>query len=154
MYLIKAKQTVASHEGHIYIGGRVEFTDRTFLKKHVSFNGMRIKGRGKCTIGCYFHSGEDCLIITSNHNFDYGTEIPYDNTDICKEVEIADFVWLGSRVIILPGVKIGEGAVIQAGAVVVSDIPKYAIAGGSPAKVFAYRDIKHFILQKSLKKFH
>lgn len=114
---------------------------------------MRIKGRGKCTIGCYFHSGEDCLIITSNHNFDYGTEIPYDDTDICKEVEIADFVWLGSRVIILPGVKIGEGAVIQAGAVVVSDIPKYAIAGALRPK-YSPIVILSTLFFKSLKKFH
>lgn len=45
---------------------------------------------------------------------------------------------------ILPGVKIGEGAIIQAGSVVVKDIEKYAIAGGHPAKTFKYRDIDHY----------
>jgi len=67
---------------------------------------------------------------------------------------IEDNVWLGHRVIILGGVTIGEGAIIQAGSVVVKDIPKYAIAGGHPAKVFKYRDIKHYNRLKKEKKFH
>jgi len=51
-------------------------------------------------------------------------------------------------------ITIGEGAIIQAGSVVVSDIPKYAIAGGDPAKVFKYRDIEHYEKLKKEKKFH
>ena len=58
------------------------------------------------------------------------------------------------RVIVLGGVTIGEGAIIQAGSVVVNDIPKYAIAGGHPAKVFAARDIAHYEELKALGKFH
>ena len=52
------------------------------------------------------------------------------------------------------GVTIGEGAIIQAGSVVVSDIPKYAIAGGHPAKVFKYRDIDHYERLKAEAKFY
>nr|WP_305839171.1 acetyltransferase [Photobacterium leiognathi] len=51
-----------------------------------------------------------------------------------------DNVWVGDRVIILGGITIGEGAIIQAGAVVVKDIPKCAIVGGNPATIFKYRD--------------
>jgi acetyltransferase-like isoleucine patch superfamily enzyme len=67
-----------------------------------------------------------------------------DNTYIYKDITIEDQVWLGSRVIVLGGVTIGEGAIIQAGSVVVKDIPKYAIAGGHPCKVFSQRDIEHY----------
>ena len=81
--------------------------------------------------------------MTSNHNYEGGA-IPYDDMAWVKDVVIGDFVWLGSRVIILPGVTIGEGAIIQAGAVVVRDIPPCAIAGGNPAEVFKYRDKEHF----------
>lgn len=116
----------------------------TVLGDYVNFNGMTISGNGQCKIGNYFHSGVECLILTQNHNYDNGTMIPYDTSYVCKDVEIGDFVWLGSRVTILPGTKIGEGAVIQAGAVVHGKIPDYAIAGGNPAKVFKYRDIEHF----------
>jgi chloramphenicol O-acetyltransferase type B len=153
-WLIRVKSTVASHEGHIYVGGAVRLSPYTHLKGHVNFNGMRIIGRGKCTIGSYFHSGQECMIITGIHNYDHGNAIPYDETEITKDVLIEDFVWLGSRVIILPGVTIGEGAIIQAGAVVTKNIPKYAIAGGSPASVFKYRDIEHFNRLKDEKKFH
>lgn len=48
-------------------------------------------------------------------------------------------VWLGRNALILSGVNIGDGAVIGAGAVVVKDIPPYAIAAGNPARVIRYR---------------
>lgn len=127
-------------------------TENTYLSDHVSFNGMSIRGKGKVTIGRYFHSGEECMMITDNHNYE-GKKIPYDDTDISKNIEIGDFVWLGTRVIVLGGVHIGEGAIIQAGSVVVSDIPDYAIAGGAPAKVFKYRDKEHFIRLKNEEEF-
>lgn len=75
------------------------------------------------------------MIITNFHNYNE-EKIPYDSTYIIKDVIIEDNVWLGNRVIVLGGVTIGEGAIIQAGAVVVKDIPPFAIAGGNPAKVF------------------
>lgn len=127
-------------------------TRNTYLSDHVNFNGMVIKGMGTVIIGTYFHSGKDCLILTSNHNYE-GDAIPYDRTAIMKDVQIGDFVWFGDRVTILPGVSIGEGAIIQAGAVVVKDIPPCAIAGGNPAQVFKYRDKEHFYRLKSEGKF-
>ncbi len=54
-------------------------------------------------------------------------------------VVIEDDVWIGTRAIILAGARIGEGAVIAAGAVVNSDVPPYAIAAGVPARVLRYR---------------
>lgn len=63
--------------------------------------------------------GTDLLITAQNHNYDGGSHIPYTPKDyIYKNIEIGDFVWIGSRVTILPGTKIGEGTIIQAGAVV------------------------------------
>lgn len=127
-------------------------TGHTYLADHVNFNGMEVAGIGRVEIGSYFHSGRKCMIISSNHNYE-GDSIPYDRTNVAKDVKIGDFVWLGSRVMVLPGVTIGEGAIIQAGAVVVSDIPACAIAGGNPAKVFKYRDKEHFYRLKSEMKF-
>ena len=126
----------------------------TILGKNVSFNGMHISGCGNVIIGNNFHSGKNCLIISQNHNFNNGEKIPYDDTYICKDITIENNVWLGDRVIVLGGITIGEGAIIQAGSVVVSNIPKYAIAGGHPAKVFSKRDIKHYKRLKLENKFH
>lgn len=126
----------------------------TVLGNNVNFNGMHIIGEGDVVIGNNFHSGKECLMITQYHNYDKGMEIPYDDTYITKNIIIEDNVWLGSRVIILGGVRIGEGAIIQAGSVVVKDVPQYAIAGGHPANVFKYRDIQHYERLKNEGRFH
>ncbi len=126
----------------------------TILGRNVNFNGMRISGGGNVQIGDNFHSGKECLMISQNHNFDKGSAIPYDNTYIFKDIVIEDNVWFGDRVIILGGVTIGEGAIIQAGSVVVKDIPKYAIAGGHPAKIFGERDVEHYKRLKEAGSFH
>jgi len=118
------------------------FTKNTF---NCYFNGMIIRENGKVIIGDNFHSGKDILIINSYHKYDDADAIPYDTKEmIDKDIIIEDNVWIGDRAIILGGITIGEGAIIQAGAVVVKDIPKYAIAGGNPAKIFKYRDIEHY----------
>lgn len=130
------------------------FTAHTHIGAHSNFNGMDIQGDGVVTIGEYFHSGRNCLILTSNHNYDFGNAIPYDDTYITEPVTIEDFVWIGSRVIILAGVTIGKGAIVQAGSVVVNDVPAYAIVGGAPARVFKMRDKQHFDKLFEQKKFH
>ena len=66
---------------------------------------------------------------------------------------IEDNVWLGQNVTILQGIKIGEGAIIQAGSVVVSDIPSCSIAGGHPAKVFKKRNEEHYYKLKQEERF-
>ena len=58
-----------------------------------------------------------------------------------QEVVIGDDVWIGERVIIMPGVHIGSGSIIGANAVVTHDIPPYSIAGGVPARVIKHREM-------------
>ncbi len=146
------KKRCGSYTGLIRVNYKSQIGGNVHLGNNVHFNGMTISPGGKVTIGDNFHSGTECLIITQNHNYE-GTALPYDHTFICKDVVIEDNVWLGSRVIILGGVTIGEGAIIQAGAVVVSNIPPCSIAGGSPAKVFRYRDKDHYDRLKAAKQF-
>lgn len=135
---------VALHEGEIFVGGHTRLSKYTYLGKNPNFNGMIVNGIGKVVIGDNFHSGTGCLIITSIHNYDLGKRIPYDDTHIEKPVTIQNNVWFGDRVIILGKVTIGEGAIVQAGAVVVKDIPSGAIVGGNPAQIFKYRDMNHY----------
>lgn len=152
-YQKKIEQKAENVETPPYVGGKSNVNENTHLGKNVNFNGMSISGGGKVVIGDNFHSGTDCLIITQNHNYDKGNSIPYDETYIYKQVVIGDNVWLGSRVTILPGVTIREGAIIQAGSTVADDIPKGAIAGGHPAKVFSKRDMDHYEKHKSSENF-
>ena len=125
-----------------YVNKKTEIGNNTIL------NGIRIIGSGKCEIGSYCHIAYGVTIITMNHNYQ-GDGIPYDDTDIEKPVYIGDFVWIGANVTVLPGVKIGEGAIIQAGSVVRKDIPDLAIAGGNPAVPFKYRDKEHYYKMKT-----
>jgi acetyltransferase-like isoleucine patch superfamily enzyme len=122
-------------------------TRNTFLGNNVNFNGMSITGDGEVRIGDNFHCGQGCSIWTSQHNYDSGIAIPYDDTYTHNNVTIEDNVWFGANVVIMTGSKpitIGEGAIIQYGSVVVSSIPSLSIAGGHPARVFKYRDKDHY----------
>jgi len=141
---LKVKLQCGGYQGRVQVGGPTAVTRNTFLGENVNFNGLIINGGGNVVIGNNFHSGRECLFICQIHNYDHGDAIPYDRTYILKDINIGDNVWLGSRVTVLGGVTIGEGAIIQAGSCVVSDIPPYAIAGGHPAKVFSSRDIAHY----------
>lgn len=79
-----------------------------------------------------------CTIATNNHDV-------YDRHVItCKPVHIKKNVWIGVNVIILPGVTIGENAVIGAGAIVTKDIPDNAVAVGNTARVIKYLDSEKF----------
>ncbi len=139
---------------NLRVNGKSKVTKNTVLGDNVNFNGMQIVGGGNVNIGNNFHSGPECLMITQFHNYDSGQAIPYDNSYIYKDIVIEDNVWLGTRTIVLGGVKIGEGAIVQAGSVVTMDIPKYGIAGGHPAQVFKYRNIEHYEKLKKSGKFH
>ncbi|XQY91534.1 acyltransferase [Metabacillus sp. HB246100] len=136
------------------VNNKSQINNHTYIGSNVHFNGMKIVGKGKVKIGDNFHSGEECLMITDSHNYDTGKAIPYDNTYIIKDIVIEDNVWLGTRVIILGGVTIEEGAIIQAGSVVVSNVPKGAIYGGHPAKLIKYRDLEHYDKLKKERRFH
>jgi len=153
LYTKKVEIQCKTYGNNLKVNGKSRVTQNTIIHNNVNFNGMDIGGCGEVHIGNNFHSGIECMMITQNHNYE-STKIPYDSSYTCKDVYIEDNVWLGSRVIILGGVTIGEGAIIQAGSVVVKDIPKYAIAGGHPAKVFSSRDKEHYEKLKSEEKFH
>lgn len=102
--------------------------------------GKRAFIQGECHIGNDVMMGPDCIIYTRNHAFDR-TDIPMRLQGYSKEepVYIGNDVWIGSRVTILPGVHIGNGCIIGAGAVVTKNVPDYAIVGGVPATVKKYR---------------
>ena len=154
MFTFFVKRTVKKHGENIRANFYTRLTPQTTLGNNVHFNGMIIRGTGNVTIGDNFHSGKEILLVNSYHKYDGGNAIPYDTQEsISKAIVLENNVWLGDRVTILGGVTIGEGAIIQAGAVVVSNIEKYGIAGGNPAKVFKTRDIEHYEKLKSEGKF-
>lgn len=97
--------------------------------------GVNSKIYGECAIGSYVMMGEDVTIITRNHSFTR-TDVPmmFQGFDDERPVVIENDVWIGDRVIILPGVRIGAGSIIAAGAVVTKDVAPYSVAAGVPAR--------------------
>lgn len=92
------------------------------------------------TIGDHVLMGPDVVILTVLHGFeDPDVPIILQGKQETRPVVIGNDVWIGTRVIILPGVSVGDGAVIGAGAVVTKDVPAGAIVGGSPAEVIRMR---------------
>lgn len=107
-----------------------------FIGKNNIFNrGVLLDGRGgRLTIGNNVDVAQEVVIWTLGHD-------AHDDfhSDKGAPVTIEDFVWIGHRAIIMPGVTLGRGAVVAAGAVVTKSVPAMAIVAGVPARVIGQR---------------
>ena len=109
-------------------------------------------------IGSFTSIGKNCSFVMSNHLTNLVTMSPLASSASPSphkhmfshgqgnsssysrgDIEIGNDVWIGACVIIMDGVKIGNGAVVAAGAVVTKNVAPYAIVGGNPAKLIKYR---------------
>ena len=91
-------------------------------------------------IGKYVMMAPDVYIIDNNHvASDINTPMCFQGKTDNKVTVIEDDVWLGARVMIMPGRKIGKGSILAAGAIVTKDVPPLCIFGGNPAKVIRWR---------------
>lgn len=112
---------------NIEIGDDTQIGDNCFLD-----------GRDKLKIGNHVDIASQVLIYNEEHNIG-----SLDFEASCSPVEIGDYVFVGPRSIILPGVKIGKGAVVAAGAVVTKNVPEFAIVAGIPAVKIGDRQNKN-----------
>ena len=104
----------------------------THLGQGVFINaGCRFQDQGGIFIGDRTLIGHNAVITTINHCLDVERRANM----IPEPVHIGSGVWFGASVTVLPGVSIGDGAVIAAGAVVAKDVPPHTVAAGVPAKV-------------------
>lgn len=112
------------------------------LGNQVEINNMSIiDGTGGVEIGERTLIGPGVRIISYQHLFD-GHQPIREQASESKPIHVARDVWIGANAVILAGVRIGEGAVIGAGAVVSKDIPAWSIAVGVPARVVRHREMK------------
>lgn len=102
--------------------------------------GVNAHFYGKVVIGNNVMMAPDCIIYVRNHESSR-LDIPMCEQGSTEErpVVIGNDVWIGGRVIILPGVKIGDGAIIGAGSVVTKDVSEYDVVAGNPARVIKNR---------------
>jgi len=100
---------------------------------HIGDNSL-IDLSADVVFGAHACVGPSCIIYTHNHRYEEGDRSTWETPIDIGPVTIGDGAWVGARVTILSGVKIGKMAVIAAGAVVVKDVPDYGVYGGIPAK--------------------
>jgi maltose O-acetyltransferase len=91
--------------------------------------------RGGLRIGDHVSISPEVVILTADHGRDLpGFPLQH------RPVVIEDYVWIGMRAMILPGVRVGRGAVVAAGAIVTRDVEPMSVVAGVPARVVAHRD--------------
>ena len=139
-YLSKIMQIMAcskksSVQNHVYIGNgtQVSIGKDCQINENVFIQGAKI--------GNNVMIAPNVAILNSTHKFDR-FDIPMNEQGIeeVKNPVIENDVWIGRNVIILPGIKIGNGSIIAAGAVVTKDVKESSIMGGVPAKVIKKRN--------------
>lgn len=127
------------------LGPGVNVTPYTTIGNGAGFGkDVKIRGDGPVFIGRFTAIAEDTLIYTQVHDYDTSKILPFGGGFTYPETRIDDYAWIGMRSIILPGAHIGEGAIVQAGSVVMGKVPPCAIVAGNPAKVIGWRDMEHY----------
>lgn len=113
-------------------GDALVIDDDVFISQHCTVSGTVHIGRGTLI-------GGFVTIIDANHRVDDGARPILEQGGERRRIEIGADVWIGSNAVILPGVRIGSGAVVAANATVTKDVPPMAIVGGTPARVLRMR---------------
>ncbi len=126
------------HKATIHMGARfylpqnISIGDGTIIGDHVFLDG-----RAPIKIGKHTDFASQVMVYNSEHNL---ADPAFTATE--EPVTIGDYCFIGPRVIIMPGVNIGNGAIVAGGAVVTKDVPEGAIVGGVPAKIIGERPLK------------
>jgi acetyltransferase-like isoleucine patch superfamily enzyme len=129
-----AKGVSIYRNGHIWEGSNMEIGGGSTIGYKVHLDDRR-----GIIIGQNVTIASEVMIWTLHHDYN---DIQF--KAIGGPVAIGDYVWICSRAIILPGVTIGQGAVIAAGSVVTKDVPAWTVVGGVPAKKIAERERKKY----------
>jgi len=126
-------------------GSTIHMWANFFMPKNIKIgndsiigNNAFLDGRAPLVIGNHTDIASEVMIYNSEHNIN---SIDFSARE--EKVEIGDYCFIGPRVIILPGVKIGKGCVIGAGAVVTKDVTDFSVVGGVPAEVIGERKNKN-----------
>lgn len=100
--------------------------------------GCKFQDQGGIYLGDRVLVGQNVVLATLNHGMD-----PSRRGDLRPApIRIGDDVWIGANAMVLPGVTIGDGAVVAAGAVVTRDVPAMTVVGGVPARVIKQIDVE------------
>lgn len=139
LFFISRKVNTLGKKCSFLMGVEFRNSKNIHIGNNCIFNkNVLLDGRGgKLIIGNNVDIAQETNIWTLQHNVNDNNHL-----SVGKDVIIEDYVWIASRVTVLPGVKIGRGAVIAANSVVTKDIESMTVVAGNPAKVISNRNNK------------
>ncbi len=135
LFLFRLSGVTIGNHSTIHIGARfyqpkgIRVGEGTIIGDHATLDG-----RAPLTIGNHVDIASEVMIFNSQHDLNSSTFDPIE-----KPVTIKDYVFIGPRAIILPGVTLAKGSVVAAGAVVTKDVAEKEIVAGVPAQVISHR---------------
>jgi len=135
LFLFRLSGVKIGSHSTIHIGARfyqpkgIRVGEGTIIGDHATLDG-----RAPLTIGNHVDIASEVMIFNSQHDLNSSTFDPIE-----KPVTIKDYVFIGPRAIILPGVTLSKGSVVAAGAVVTKDVAEKEIVAGVPAQVISHR---------------
>lgn len=133
--LYKTAGMTVGQNSVVHMGAEIRSPDRIVLGKGVIVGHHAVlDGRNKITVGNNVNFSHGVWIWTAQHD----TSDPEFGV-VGGPVTIGDYAWLGGRVVVLPNVTIGTGAVVASGAVVTKNVAPWTIVGGVPAKTIGTR---------------
>lgn len=136
----------------IFLGNDVLLLEQVRLLMGEDDTRLDLGNRVIVNVGCYL-SGEGGLsladdvivgpharLLSAGHGIDGGDPVIWKNPLTGAPIVVESGAWIGGGATVLPGVRIGRGAVVGAGSVVTRDVPPFAIVGGNPARLLRYRE--------------
>lgn len=139
----------------IEVGDFTYYDDPEHATEFATRNVLHHYGPDRLVIGkfCAIAAGATFIMNGANHRMDGPSTFPFpimggawaEHVDLIAglpsrgDTIVGDDVWFGGNVTVLPGVRIGHGAIVSTGAVVTRDVPDYAVVGGNPATHVKYR---------------
>lgn len=130
------RQSLLDYRCYVRYPWRVSIGDNVAVNRNCEFYPSMQSDEGIITLEDNAVLGPGVVLLTASHDYT-SLRLP----DISGPIMIGRHAWVGAKSIILPGVRIGEGAVIGAGSIVTKDVPAYCIAVGNPARVIKDRHI-------------
>ena len=119
----------------IYFPESIEMGDYCYVGPHACWYA-----EGGISIGRGVTFGPRTVIWTTNHDWRNADCLPYGMGNILGPVRIENFVWIGYGAMVLPGITIGEGAIVGMGSVITKDVEPLSVVAGNPARVVDRRD--------------
>ncbi len=128
------REVYIDYRTYIRYASRVSVGSYTWINRGCRFFASHYNKDVEIRIGEHVAIAPECCFLAAGHDY-HDRTLP----DTAATITVGDYVWIGARSTVLPGVTIGEGAVIGANSVVTHDIPPWSVAVGSPARVIKER---------------